>query len=83
MALTAEQTQRLTDIQQIVVKGDIPEAQERELLREAFIIMRQDRVGAQVASTTSKTKKAEASKQVDVGSVLAGLKASLNQGKAV
>lgn len=80
MPLSAEQTARLQAIQAQVLAGIPDPAERRVLLKEAIFIMRGDRMAAQVASTTSRTKKIEAATPVNVGSVLAGLKASLSSG---
>jgi len=44
-------------------------------LRQATTILRGDRIAASIASTTSRTKKAESAKPVDAGAVLANLRA--------
>lgn len=81
MPLSAEDTARLLVIQRHVLAG----TDTIEMVKEGVRIMRQDRVGAQIASTKSKTAKAAAAAPVDAGAVLAGLQnfaAKLNQGSA-
>ena len=45
-----------------------------EECREALIVLRQGREGAQIGSTKSRTAKAEAKKPIDTAALLAGLK---------
>lgn len=71
MALSLEQTMRLSQIRQAVNSGTATD----EMLREGIAILRQDRVAAQIASTTSRSAKAP----VDTQAALAGLKALANK----
>ena len=70
MALSAEQTQRIQVIQAKVLAG----THTKDELKEAVIIMRQDRVAAQFSSTTSRTKAAAAKVVVNPATLLANLK---------
>lgn len=45
----------------------------REEARNAVVLLRQDRVGAHIASTTSRTKKAASNAPIDTNALLAGL----------
>lgn len=71
MALSAENTARLQALRTKSIVGTAT----LEELKEGVAILRQDRVSAQIASTTSKAKKAADSAPVDTGAVLANLKA--------
>jgi hypothetical protein len=71
MALTAEQTQRIQILQAKVLAG----THTKDDLKEGIAILRQDRVGAQIASTKAKTANAEAKKVVNPATLLADLKA--------
>lgn len=78
MALTVEQSARLTQIRGLILGlGGQPltEEQRKALVAEGVTIMRQDRKAAQASSTTSRTKAADARTPVDTGSILASLKA--------
>lgn len=72
MALTPEQTAEFQALQRRVMTGDYT----RDELRRAVEIMRQDRVAAQISSTTSRTAKAAAKAPVDTSALLANLKAA-------
>ena len=71
MALTPENTARLQQLQQKVLAG----THTLDELKEGVAILRSDRIAAQAASTTSRTKAAAAKVVIDPVSVLAGLKA--------
>lgn len=71
MALSHENTLRLQQLQAKVIAG----THTLEELRDGVSILRADRVAAQVASTTSRTKAAAEKKVVNPTDVLAGLKA--------
>lgn len=69
MAFTPEQTARLLAIQRKVLEGtDTPED-----IKEGIIILRQDRVGAQHASTKARGTAATARAVVDPTKLLADL----------
>lgn len=70
MALSAENTLSLQQLQAKVLAGQYT----KEELRAGIAILRQDRVGAQIASTASRTATAAAKKTVDPTAVLANLK---------
>lgn len=76
MPLTLEQTQRLDEIR----RKAIADTATMEELIEAYRIMRQDRIGASVASTSARSEKAAAKAPVDTGALLEKLKASLKAG---
>lgn len=69
MPLSLEQSQRLEYLRARMLSDQI--TREEEL--EAFTILRQDRVSAQIASTKAKTAKAEAARPVDTKSLLASI----------
>ncbi len=71
MALTPENTARLQAIQAKVLAGEAS----LDDLKEGVQIMRQDRIGAQHASTASKTKAAVEKKVINPTEVLANLRA--------
>lgn len=71
MAFSPETTARLEAIRAKVLAG----TDTREDLAEGLRILREDRVGAQHASTNSKTRKADAAAPVNVANALADLKA--------
>ena len=70
MALSPENTARLLALRQKAIAGTAT----RDELREGIVILRQDRVAAQAASTASKTAKAKAAAPVDTTAILANLK---------
>lgn len=67
MAISLENTAKLTGLRQRILKGETIPIEE---LREAFAIYRGDRKASAIASATSKSAKAP----VDTGGILAGLK---------
>lgn len=71
MALSAENSARLQALRAKSIAGTAT----IEELKEGVTILRADRVSAQIASTTSKAKKAADAAPVDTGAVLANLKA--------
>jgi hypothetical protein len=71
MAFSAETTARLEAIRAKVLAG----TDTREDLAEGLRILREDRVGAQIASTSSRSKKAADAAPVDAAAALAGLRA--------
>lgn len=71
MALTVEQTMRLQTLRLAVNDPTIPPEKKREMAKEGILILRQDRVAAQAASTTSRTAKAP----INTAAALDGLKA--------
>ena len=70
MPMSAEHTARLQHLRGLALSGKAS----TEELREGLAILRQDRVAAQAASTTSRTKKAEAAAPVDTAALLSNLK---------
>ena len=75
MALTPENSARLQALRAKQLAGTITKNE----LKEGVAIMRADRVAAQAASTTSRTKAAEDRKVVDPTAVLANLRALGNK----
>jgi len=71
MALTPESTQRLQILQAKVIAG----THTLEELKEGITILRADRVGAQVASTKSRSAAAVSKQVVNPANLLADLKA--------
>lgn len=69
--LSAEQSARLQALRARAIAGEAT----MEELKEGNAILRQDRIGAQAASTTARAAKADARKVVDPAAVLADLKA--------
>jgi hypothetical protein len=72
MTYTLEQSARIQEIRRKSMSGTAS----LDELREATTIMREDRTGAQVGSTATRTRKAAAASAVDTGALLAGLKAA-------
>ncbi|MGD9674524.1 MAG: hypothetical protein AB7U98_13710 [Candidatus Nitrosocosmicus sp.] len=71
MALTPEETMRVEILRRKALDGTITIEEQRE----AIVMLRQGRVGAQIGSTASRTKKAEAKAPVDTAALLKGLMA--------
>lgn len=71
MALTPEDTVRVEILRRKALDGTITIEEQRE----AIVLLRQGRVGAQIGSTTARTKKAEAKAPVDTAALLKGLMA--------
>lgn len=69
--MTAEQTARLLDLQRKAIAGTAT----LDELKEGVQILRADRVGAQAASTASRTTKAAAKAVIDPQTFLNQLKA--------
>jgi len=68
--LTVEQTARLLAIQRKVLEG----TETIEDLKEGVTLLRQDRIAASAAGTTSRSKRVEEKKVVDPAAALAELK---------
>jgi hypothetical protein len=71
MALTAEQTARLQEINRAVLSGTAT----KELCKEGLQILAQDRVSASIAGAASKAKAAESRKVIDPTALIADLRA--------
>jgi hypothetical protein len=71
MPLSAEKTARLMALRARTLAGQAT----LDELREGIAILREDRVSASIASTTSRTSKAAAKAPVDTAAALANLKA--------
>lgn len=69
MAFSPEDSARIELLRRKAIDGTITIEEQRE----AITMLRQGRVGAQIGSTTSRTKKAEAKAPVDTGALLRGL----------
>lgn len=71
MALTPDDTIRVEILRRKALDGTITIEEQREVI----VLLRQGRVGAQIGSTASRTKKAEAKAPVDTAALLKGLMA--------
>lgn len=69
MAFSPELSMKIIEWRRLAAVGQLTSEQ----MKEAIEVLRQDRVGAHIASTTSRTKKAAATVPVDTDSLLAGL----------
>jgi hypothetical protein len=70
MIHSPENTMKIADFRRRINLGEELSTDE---MKEIVVILRQDRASAQVASTTSRTKKAAAKAPVDTSALLQGL----------